>query len=42
MPGDVSDLQAAIEEDGGKVLASYREPFGGHWLVMAALPIEKV
>ena len=42
MPGDVGDLQAAIEEDGGKVLASYREPFGGHWLVMAALPIEKV
>ena len=42
MPGDVSDLQAAIEADGGKVLASYREPFGGHWLVMAALPIEKV
>ena len=41
-PSDVSDLQAAIEEDGGKVLASYREPFGGHWLVMAALPIEKV
>lgn len=42
MPGDVGDLQAAIEADGGKVLASYREPFGGHWLVMAALPIEKV
>ena len=41
-PSDVGDLQAAIEEDGGKVLASYREPFGGHWLVMAALPIEKV
>jgi ParB family transcriptional regulator, chromosome partitioning protein len=41
-PSDVGYLQAAIEEDGGKVLASYREPFGGHWLVMAALPIEKV
>jgi ParB family chromosome partitioning protein len=41
-PADVGDLQAAIEADGGKVLASYREPFGGHWLVMAALPIEKV
>lgn len=41
-PSDVGDLQAAIEEDGGKVLASYREPFGGHWLIMAALPIEKV
>ena len=41
-PNDVGDLQAAIEDDGGKVLASYREPFGGQWLVMAALPIEKV
>src|SRR5215510_12794013 len=41
-PDDVGDLQAAIEDDGGKVLTSYREPFGGHWLIMAALPIEKV
>jgi ParB family transcriptional regulator, chromosome partitioning protein len=41
-PGNVDELQEAIEKDGGTVLASYREPFGGHWLVMAALPIEKV
>jgi ParB family transcriptional regulator, chromosome partitioning protein len=41
-PSDVGELQEAIEEDGGRVLASYREPFGGHWLIMAALPIEKV
>jgi len=41
-PSNVADLKAAIEEDGGSVLASYREPFGGHWLIMAALPIEKV
>lgn len=41
-PANVGELQEAIEKDGGKVLASYREPFGGHWLVMAALPIEKV
>jgi ParB family chromosome partitioning protein len=41
-PSDVGELQEAIEADGGKVLASYREPFGGHWLIMAALPIEKV
>jgi ParB family transcriptional regulator, chromosome partitioning protein len=41
-PSNVDDLQEAIEKDGGAVLASYREPFGGHWLVMAALPIEKV
>src|SRR5215510_2729900 len=41
-PDDIGDLQAAIEEDGGRVLTSYRELFGGHWLIMAALPIEKV
>jgi ParB family chromosome partitioning protein len=39
---NVSELQEAIENDGGKVLAAYREPYGGHWLVMAALPIEQV
>ena len=32
----------AIDKDGGKVLATYREPFGGHWLVLAALPIDQV
>src|SRR5919106_5126879 len=41
-PANVSELQAAIENDGGKVLTAYREPYGGHWLVMAALPIEHV
>src|SRR2546425_7464165 len=41
-PGEVAELHRAIEDDGGKVLAVYREPFGGRWLLMAALPIEKV
>jgi ParB family chromosome partitioning protein len=41
-PGEVAELHRLIEEDGGRVLAVYREPFGGRWLVMAALPIEKV
>src|SRR5579884_3062449 len=35
-------LADAIEEDGGKVLASYREPIGGHAVVLAALPLDKV
>ncbi len=42
IPAEVNALRESIEDDGGKVLASYREPFGGRWLVMAALPIEKV
>jgi ParB family transcriptional regulator, chromosome partitioning protein len=41
-PNTVTDLGKAIEHDGGKMVAAYREPYGGHWLVMAALPIEQV
>jgi ParB family chromosome partitioning protein len=41
-PVAVEELQEAIDGDGGKVLAAYRDPFGGHWLVLAALPIEQV
>ncbi|MDF0652232.1 MAG: ParB N-terminal domain-containing protein [Nitrospira sp.] len=41
-PGALADLHQAIEQDSGKVLSIYREPYGGHWLVLAALPIELV
>ncbi len=41
-PGEVVELHRAIEGDGGKVLAIYREPYGGKWVVMAALPIDLV
>jgi len=41
-PGEVAELHRAIEEDGGRTLAVYREPYGGHWLVLAALPIALV
>jgi ParB family transcriptional regulator, chromosome partitioning protein len=40
--GEAAELHRAIEQDGGKVLSVYREPYGGHWLVLAALPIELV
>ena len=35
-------LAAQIVEDGGAVLASYREPFGGTSAILAALPIDRV
>jgi ParB family transcriptional regulator, chromosome partitioning protein len=38
----VSELRDAIAKDGGQVLASYREPFSGHWVVLASLPIDQV
>ncbi|WP_447975190.1 chromosome partitioning protein ParB [Nitrospira sp. Kam-Ns4a] len=41
-PGEVAELHRAIEGDSGKVLAVYREPFGGRWVLLAALPIELV
>jgi ParB family transcriptional regulator, chromosome partitioning protein len=41
-PGEVAELHRAVEGDGGKVLAIYREPYGGKWVVMAALPIDLV
>ena len=41
-PGEVAALHRAVVEDGGNVLAVYREPYGGRWLVMAALPINLV
>ena len=41
-PSEVASLHQAIQGDGGKVLAAYREPFAGQWVVFAALPIELV
>jgi ParB family chromosome partitioning protein len=41
-PGEVAELHRNSESDGGKVLSMYREPYGGRWLVLAALPIELV
>ncbi len=41
-PGAVAELHQQIETDGGRVLSFYREPYGGQWLVLAALPIELV
>ena len=41
-PAPVMRLMEAIEGDGGSVIGAYREPLGGLWQVMAALPIERV
>ena len=38
----MEELGRAIEDDGGSVLATYRDPLGGHWQLLAALPIGKV
>lgn len=41
-PDDIQRLARALEDDGGRALAIYREPYSGHWSVFAALPLERV
>ncbi|HEY1813362.1 MAG TPA: hypothetical protein VGG74_13515 [Kofleriaceae bacterium] len=41
-PDAIAKLTKLIETAGGHVLAAYREPFGGHWVALAALPLDKV
>ena len=38
----ITELAGKITAAGGHVLASYREPLGGHWVALAALPLDKV
>ena len=42
MPSELQPLADAVAADGGAVLAAYREPLGGHAVLFAALPIDKV
>ena len=42
LPPPIAALKNAVEDDGGSVLSSYRDPFAGRWLLLAALPIEQV
>jgi ParB family chromosome partitioning protein len=41
-PTAIETLSRTIEDDGGSVLAKYRDPLGGHWQLLAALPIDRV
>jgi ParB family chromosome partitioning protein len=41
-PASVATLSATIEDDGGAVIGAYRDPLGGNWQLVAALPIEIV
>ncbi|MBS1120830.1 MAG: hypothetical protein H6Q90_3058 [Deltaproteobacteria bacterium] len=39
---EVMRVRTQIEDANGTVLVTYREPFGGHWVALAALPLDKV
>jgi ParB family chromosome partitioning protein len=41
-PAAVEALVKRIDADGGVALASYRDPLGGRWQVLASLPIDMV
>jgi ParB family chromosome partitioning protein len=41
-PAAIEALGKAIVEDGGEPLVSYRDPVGGRWQVLAALPVDVV
>ena len=41
-PAAVTTLAARIEHDGGTVLATYRDPLGSKWQLLASLPIDIV
>lgn len=41
-PAAVASLARQIEGDGGVVLATYRDPLGGRWQLLASLPIDIV
>jgi ParB family chromosome partitioning protein len=41
-PGELAPIQARVEREGGVVLAAYRDPLGGHPLLLAILPIDGI
>lgn len=41
-PAALETLRRSVVDDGGEVLAAYRDPVGGRWQLLAALPIDAV
>jgi ParB family chromosome partitioning protein len=41
-PAELTELTRAVEECGGGLIGSYRDPIGGHWQMVASLPITLV
>ena len=39
---EIEELVAFVEEDGGTPFSPYRDPLGGEWLLLAALPVDQV
>lgn len=41
-PAKLKQLGEAIETDGGRNLATFRDPLGGNWQILAVLPVERL
>jgi ParB family chromosome partitioning protein len=41
-PAAIAALEAKVAKAGGVVLARFRDPWGGHWLALAALPLAAI
>jgi ParB family chromosome partitioning protein len=41
-PSEVESLERQVTDAGGAVLARYRDPLGGNWLVLAALTVASI
>jgi len=42
LSGKAAALAESVAQDGGAVLGSYRESYGGNWILVVALPIDSV
>jgi ParB family chromosome partitioning protein len=42
IPAEIVALEASIGTSGGQAITHYREPLGGHWVVLALLPVDRV
>ncbi len=41
-PPEIDALSQAVRECGGGVVGAYRDPVGGHWQLMASLPMDRI
>jgi ParB family chromosome partitioning protein len=41
-PAELAELEKRVGEAGGAVLARYRDPLGGAWLALVALPLDRI
>jgi len=41
-PAEIDALIQTVRDSGGGVVGAYRDPVGGHWHLIASLPMERI